>query len=1045
MQRIPIFALIFLMASPLITGNVRAEDWKLNGGIGQRLPGNVLEVSGDGSDSNAWIGKPIELESGRSYRFSMEACSPTGGGGCAPCGLEGFSRDFSDIGKTWKLFSFIFKAPKDRKEFRPRVGQWQSTGIYRFRNIKIEPVEPIDRGVRTPGHSAGFYCLGDGEMIRGGRYRFNGSFSGPTANALRPFSSTTAGFNTDRFTVHGKQEIVFVFLLEILPESGKGAEDATVFCSANIRIDVNYHVRGECQVYASPIPGKGWGPQIGSIDKVGTISARVESEFLPSQLMFVRIVGSPDASFQVNGIGFEAELGNDFDKDFTAIGETVFADVLPQPEAVLKAVPEGYSSEPLFFDERRTLYVRHCNDSNKPVRPLVVNPPNRVPGRYQEAFYTLSEPFDAKKIELPPQSVCVETKPFVKAPEYRLNFSNKTLRYSFFHQPYRDADFGYLPLHEISDDKSSKSIDGIWWAESGWKISPEKAAPVRKESHFRDIEIFAAKNDTESFQLVVNGGKHGRKNLRLELDGALLRCEESEDAETPDEQPTIIPAANVDLRYVYYHFVERPTDATGLVGYWPDALPRLEKQVDIKPNRNQPFWISIYVPEEAEAGTYAGSLRLSWTENGEDCEQDVPFWIKVWDFSLPKRNTLETAYGSNARRAFAYHNVESEEDRRDLLERYRAILARHRIEVYDPAPLDPIRVDWDKDKLEAKLDFSAWDGEIQRMIDRYGISKFMLRIQGMGWGTYEERGLGRIAGFEDGSPESGVKYETLFADYAKKLESHLRDKGWLDMAYVYWFDEPEPKDYEFVAKGFARLQKHAPGLTRMITEEPNAAFIDALKKENTNIDIWCPVSYNFDEDEAKKRRQSNERFWWYVCCGPRAPYCTLFIDHAATELRVWHWQAWKYGVAGSLIWDTNYWTSHDDWQTAQNPYDDPMSYVALRQSGNRKGYWGNGDGRFLYPPLEAARPGLNEGRPVLKDPVPSIRLAMLREGVEDYEMLSLLRKLKEEHPEAADEIDALLIVPAEITSSLIEFTTDPRPLEQRRKRIAALIERLVQK
>ncbi len=41
----------------------------------------------------------------------------------------------------------------------------------------------------------------------------------------------------------------------------------------------------------------------------------------------------------------------------------------------------------------------------------------------------------------------------------------------------------------------------------------------------------------------------------------------------------------------------------------------------------------------------------------------------------------------------------------------------------------------------------------------------------------------------------------MFASYLKQLE-YFRQRGWLDMPYIYWFDEPEPKDYDFVRQGF---------------------------------------------------------------------------------------------------------------------------------------------------------------------------------------------------------------------------------------------------
>ncbi|MHB8901605.1 MAG: DUF4091 domain-containing protein, partial [Thermoguttaceae bacterium] len=263
-------------------------------------------------------------------------------------------------------------------------------------------------------------------------------------------------------------------------------------------------------------------------------------------------------------------------------------------------------------------------------------------------------------------------------------------------------------------------------------------------------------------------------------------------------------------------------------------------------------------------------------------------------------------------------------------------------------------------------------------------------------------------------------------------------KGWLDMAFVYWFDEPDPKDYEFVANGMKRLEKYAPGLVRMITEQPEAEF-------DAHVNVWCPVSHNYDHAAAEARRALGERFWWYVCTGPKAPYCTLFIDHPATELRVWHWQTWQRKIVGTLVWESNYWTSSAAFpDSAQNPYEDPMGYVSgYSTPRGTKSFWGNGDGRFIYPPLSAATPS---SRPVLEAPVTSIRWEMLREGVEDYEYLYLLRqKLAERKdlPEAERaRWEGLLEVPEAITGDMTTFTPHPGPIYERRQAVAEAIERL---
>jgi hypothetical protein len=72
---------------------------------------------------------------------------------------------------------------------------------------------------------------------------------------------------------------------------------------------------------------------------------------------------------------------------------------------------------------------------------------------------------------------------------------------------------------------------------------------------------------------------------------------------------------------------------------------------------------------------------------------------------------------------------------------------------------------------------------------------------------------------------------------------------------------------------------------------------------------------------------------------------------------------------------------------------------------------------------------------------------MLRDGLEDYEYLCVLRQLlakKRDTLSAAqyDAMSALLTVPQAITSSLTTFTLDPAPLEQHRAAVARAIEEL---
>ena len=169
---------------------------------------------------------------------------------------------------------------------------------------------------------------------------------------------------------------------------------------------------------------------------------------------------------------------------------------------------------------------------------------------------------------------------------------------------------------------------------------------------------------------------------------------------------------------------------------------------------------------------------------------------------------------------------------------------------------------------------------------------------------------------------------------------------------------------------------------------------------------------------------------------------TEFIDHPGTELRLWPWQSWQYGVQGILIWATTYWTSGSAFPPpkVQDPWTDPMSW-----SNDAGATFGNGDGRLLYPPDRdpvAGKP------PVLGGPVDSIRWEMLRDGIQDYEYLYMLRQKVEAAQSRGDRsatvnaAAALLSVPPEITSDMTTFTSDPRVLLTQREKIARTIESL---
>ena len=235
-----------------------------------------------------------------------------------------------------------------------------------------------------------------------------------------------------------------------------------------------------------------------------------------------------------------------------------------------------------------------------------------------------------------------------------------------------------------------------------------------------------------------------------------------------------------------------------------------------------------------------------------------------------------------------------------VYEKHLEDFAAHRISPYSFFAYAPIAVRFEGEgtNKQARVDFDRFDRAAAKWLDGGRFNSFSLPLMGMGGGTFQSRHLGSLEGFPEGTPE----HARLFRDYLGQIETHLRAKGWLPYAYAYWFDEPDPKDYDFVVAGMKRLKAAAPGLKRLLTEQPEPSLIG-------QVDIWCGLTPEWTRARVRERRQAGEEVWWYICTGPKAPYVTEFIDHPALERRLWPWQSWQYGISGILIWETLYWNS----------------------------------------------------------------------------------------------------------------------------------------
>ncbi len=342
----------------------------------------------------------------------------------------------------------------------------------------------------------------------------------------------------------------------------------------------------------------------------------------------------------------------------------------------------------------------------------------------------------------------------------------------------------------------------------------------------------------------------------------------------------------------------------------------------------------------------------------------------------------------------------------------------------------------DPEDLDINVDFTEFDKAGQKYLDDLGFNAYHLPLEGLPSGSFYVQRRGVFNGFAQGTEE----YDYLMKEYLSIVQDHLEEKGWLGKDYVYWFDEPNTENYPFVREGMEIIHRSAPKITRFITEhQPGPDIMDVSE-------ISCTVIGQLDPDIIKDLVAQGREFWSYVCCCPKAPYLSLFIDHDAINMRMWLWLSYKFQMKGILVWSANYWNSRtaSPENYLQNPWDDPMAYTTGYglPYGKQNG-WGNGDGRFLYPPN---RDPNDHSKKYLEGPIPCLRLENIRDGIEDYEYLILLEKavnnnsgINKKHIKEARQ---LLSLPESLVSGPVNYNKDPQSLIQYRIKIGDLLNEL---
>ncbi len=490
---------------------------------------------------------------------------------------------------------------------------------------------------------------------------------------------------------------------------------------------------------------------------------------------------------------------------------------------------------------------------------------------------------------------------------------------------------------------------------SGWARALSAQVKVRPEAVPAGggaIRLIAAQGECEGFQITAP------PKLPVKLETAPLKG----------------PGAPLKPKPYREAFVEvgTPSNARGAKGLWPDPLIPLDDSnfASFRPWEKTPeapyvAYIELCTADSQAPGLYRGQVKLTAAAHMPSI---IDVSLEVLPFRLPATSSLPNSFGLSLYSLAKGHGLSPEApESRTLLRGYSELLLRHRVSPHGLS-MEPIPARMEGGRL--KLDFSGLDREQGDFLS----------------GTALPNGA-RFTSIELKEPTK-LPENASATQYWQQVRDHFRARGWIAQPFYYAKDEPKPKDYPAVMAQSERLHS-AKGVPVLVTSYYEPSMAKAA-------DILCPNLNCFFErsggqtcknvqsyEALKEKLGPRSKVWWYQSCnshgctgGPTSnpevelaydDWASYMIDHSALSNRAMGPLAFLVGIEGELYFDT------------VASYQSKSPWEELFQFG------GNGDGTFFYP----ATPALGVRRHA---PVETLRLKQLRDGLEDYEYLTLLAK-----------------------------------------------------
>lgn len=373
----------------------------------------------------------------------------------------------------------------------------------------------------------------------------------------------------------------------------------------------------------------------------------------------------------------------------------------------------------------------------------------------------------------------------------------------------------------------------------------------------------------------------------------------------------------------------------------------------------RPVWVQADIPHDTPAGSYCGLL----TVQADGCEAvRQPIMIEVTPDTLPAPHDWQMHFDlwQHPDAVARWHDVEPWSDAhlvlmKPLMQRLadagqKVITCAIIDEAWNAQTYDwfPSQIRWIKGQDgQMRYDYSVFDKWVSFMMNEVGIDREIFCYTMVPW-SMQIRCFDEASGTDITLPldHKDASYERLWGHFLTDFKAHLQAKGWLEKTSIALDERPD----DLVRATKRVIQQYAPEL-RIISS------VNHPSEESKDIYLVSPILQHVGSltpELLAQRRAHGLKSIYYTCLSPAKPNSfTMSPPDESEWLGIF---AAAQGLDGYSRWAYNSWTRN------------PFETTDFKQ-------WPSGDCFMVYP-----------------GNLSSIRFERLRDGVEDYEKIRLLRE-----------------------------------------------------